>query len=323
MSFREQLQGGPFRSEIPRKIVVTLGVGGLAYFITDLLSSTSQQNQIWSLIMSVFIGGITLVTQFLLDLENRLTKLEKSQAKHAADVEEQVRVGFSKINEATELFALVEDSALRTDRVIQLVRNSAQISSTTQPLISRFAQNEIGRLSSLLKRLSDSAEVLYEGEDRNWLLSLTGTVADTIDAISLTTVDAVGGLWSSDLGQRYLDAQRDAIVHRGIHIRRVFILDIPELLTDPDFLNTCTLQREMGVEVRILELSAVPGLRRNSLFDFIVFDDSISYEMTAATRTGDRARASVLTTRLELQPERVKHRVQWFTDLWDSAREPD
>lgn len=317
---REYLQGGPIRSAIPLKIVVTVGVGGLAYVITDLVSTASEQRQIWSLILSVFIGGITLVTQFLLDLENRLTKLERSQAQHTADVEDHVRTGFSKINEATELFSLVEASALRTDRVTQLVRNSAQISSAHQALISQFAQAEMDRLSGLLKRLSDGAEVLYEGEDRDWLLTLTGVARKGIDTTSLPSVDSE--LWSSDLGQRYLDAQREAIVHRGVRIRRVFILEIPELATDKDFLNACTLQRSLGIEVRILELDRVPGQRRNSLLGFVLFDDVISYELTPASRA-DRAKAATLTTRLELQSERVKRRIQWFQDLWDSAREPD
>ncbi len=325
-NIRERFQERAARADVPRKIVISLGVGTLAYFITNLVADDSTGRQIWGLTLSVFIGGITLVTQLLADFENRLARVEEGQERHARDIEDRVKAGFSKINEATKLFGLVEASALRTEGVIQLVQHSTQIDAGSPPLVFRFAQAEITRMSDFLKELSDGGNVIYEGEDRDWMLSLTRSVESSIDATSLTTVDAGGtgfvdgGLWASDLGQRYLDAQREAI-HQGVQIRRVFILDKPDLANEQDFLGVCKLQQDMGVEVRILDSSAVPGLRRSSLFDFVLFDDVISYEVTPASRIEGATKPTILTTRLELRPSRVRDRLQRFKDLWTSARE--
>src|SRR5262249_4743213 len=147
---------------------------------------------------------------------------------------------------------------------------------------------EIGRMSEFLKELSEGGNVTYEGEDRDWMLALARNANSSIDATSLTTVDAGGrgfvdgGLWASDLGQRYLEVPRDAVM-RGIRIRRVFIMDRPDLVADEGFLSVCNMQHEMGIEVRVLDSSAIPEVQRSSLFDFILFDDAISYETTPAS----------------------------------------
>jgi hypothetical protein len=309
------------RARILRKVVVSLVMGALAYAITEL----SEQPQIWSIMLSVFIGGVTLVVQFLIEFESRLARVETAKEVHSAKIERMVENGFAKINEATELFSLVEASALRTDAVIQLVRHSTQIDPTAPALVFRFAQSEIGRMSEFLKEIGEGGTVLYEGEDRDWLLALARNAEWSVDATSLTTVDAGGrgfvdgGLWSNDLGRRYLEVQRDA-VQQGVQIRRVFILHRADLATDPDLITACRLQREIGIDVRVLDSSAIPSTRRDSLFDFVLFDESISYEVTPATRVEDTARPTIVNTRLELNSTRVKDRIQRFKDLWESAR---
>jgi hypothetical protein len=331
-----------------RKIFVSVAIGTIAYFITNILIERIGEKQIWAITLSLLLGGVTFLAQVLHDFEGRMTGVERSEVSHAASVEEiveqrfgeirdemeegfaridkVVQAGFTKINEATELFGLVEASALRTDAVTRLVRHSTQIDPTAPPLIFRFAQDEIGRMSEFLKELSEGGNVTYEGEDRDWMLSLARNANSSIDATSLTTVDAGGrgfvdgGLWSSDLGQRYLEVQRDAIM-RGIRIRRVFIMDRPDLARDDGFLSVCSMQHELGIEVRVLDSSAIPEVRRSSLFDFILFDDVISYETTPASSIEGSIRPTIVNTRLELRPNRVKDRIQRFKDLWASARE--
>src|SRR5882757_10786490 len=152
----------PSRIKVLVKILVSLATGALAYFLTDYLTNISNAPQLSGLTLSVFIGGVTLVTQFLGDFEDRFVKVESAQERHSRDIQGLVKAGFSKINEATELFGLVEASALRTDVVIQLVRHSTQIDPTSPPLIFRFAQHEISRMSEFLKELSEGGNVTYE-----------------------------------------------------------------------------------------------------------------------------------------------------------------
>jgi hypothetical protein len=308
---------------ILRKVLITTFTGGLAYLITN----TSDEPQMWSIALSTFIGSVVLVIQFLIDFENRLGAVEEAHNHHATTMERVVNEGFSKINEATELFGLVEASALRTDVVIQLVRHSVKIKPSSPSLVYDFAQSEITRMAEFLKDLSGGTEVTYDGEDRDWLLALARNARSTIDATSFITsgsghglVDE--GLWNSDLGQRYLEAQRDA-VDRGVVIRRLFILDSPELSDDPDVLDAFLRQNETGVQTRILYPSAIPGKRRSQLLDFVIFDNAVSYELTTAPRIGRDTSTVIANTRLVLAPHRVADRAQGFKDLWASAHEFD
>jgi hypothetical protein len=308
------------RNRILRRIAISLIIGAFAYGLTEL----TGQPAYLSLIVSVVLGGITLMVQFLMEFENRLTMVETSTAQHTARIEESVRVGFAKINDVTELFSLVEASALHTDAVTQLVRHSALLDPASPSLVFRFAQAEIARMSDFLKDLGEGGSVIYEGEDRDWLLALVRSAEQSIDATSLTTVDAGGtgyvdgGLWTTDLGQRYLQTQREA-VQRGVRIRRIFVIVRPSgEVTDDDVLAVCRPQQEVGIEVRVLDSAGLPG---NALFDFVLFDEAISYEVTPATRVDDSAPPAILNTRLELHTLRVHDRIQRFEHLWASARE--
>lgn len=306
---------------ILRKVLVSGVIGGMAYAITEL----TGQPEIWSITLSVFIGGVTLVVQFLVEFEARLASVERAKARHSARIEQMVEDGFAKINEATELFSLVEASALRTDAVIQLVRRATLIEPTVPPLVSKLAQAEIARVSDVLKELSEAGNVMYAGEDRDWLLALTQHTQSSIDATSLSTVDAVrtgfsdGGFWNSDLGQRYLELQRSA-VQRGVSIRRVFILPDP---TDPaassGLGDICQVHAGCGIEVRVLDSASTPSTLRDVMFDFVLFDGVISYEPTPASQLGQAAVPMILNTRLELRADWVKTRIERFRQLWEAA----
>ena len=43
------------------------------------------------------------------------------------------------------------------------------------------------------------------------------------------------------------------------------------------------MQRDIGVEVRMLDHKLIPDWMRSMIFDFIVFDGAVSYETTPAT----------------------------------------
>ncbi|MGQ0718353.1 MAG: DUF6879 family protein [Pseudonocardiales bacterium] len=309
--------GRPRRGVI-RKIFFTLLTGGGAFLITNL----SDQPLAWELTISVLIGGITLLVQFLNDLENRMEKIEERQEYHSIEMRSLINEGFVRTNKATELFQAVEASALHTDAVIQLVRHSTQIAPASPPLFYEFAQLQIDRMSEFLKGLSGGGVVEYDGEDQDWILGLTMRAKHTIDATSLSAVDAGGkgfdgGLWTSDQGRRYLKLQKEA-ANRGVAIRRVFIIDRPEQTNEADLLRICRQHQDLGIQVRVLDRSKT---LEASLFDFIVFDGVLSYEATPASLIDDNTRPTIIKTHLILRPERVKERMQRFEDLWKSAQE--
>ncbi|HEY8452573.1 MAG TPA: phosphatidylserine/phosphatidylglycerophosphate/cardiolipin synthase family protein [Natronosporangium sp.] len=310
------------RNRILRKVTVSLVVGGFVYLITEL----TGQEAIWNLTMSIFLGGLTLVVQLLMSFENRLAAVEDASTDHMTRLEVMIRSGFARINEVTELFNLVESSPMRTDTITQLVRHATLIDPKSPPLVLRFAESEVSRFSQFLKDISESRTVLYEGEDRDWLLALARNAVATIDATSLATMDGEGGgylddgLWTSDFGQRYLEAQREAI-QQGVMIRRLFVLvDGLNAISEEEILAVCRPQQAIGIEVRVLDPADVPAAQREALFDFIVFDGAISYETTAAPRLAESTRPTILNTRLELRPERVHGRIRRFEYLWECGR---
>lgn len=157
---------------------------------------------------------------------------------------------------------------------------------------------------------------------------MTREAKRSIDAISLSTVDAGvrgldGGLWTSDLGIRYLDLQRQAIA-RNVRIRRVFVFENAEMARGDETFQWIThLQRDIGVEVRMLDHEFIPDWMKSMIFDFIVFDGTVSYETTPATPFAvGQTRPGILRTRLAPMPDRIRELEERFEQLWEAA-DPD
>jgi len=307
-----------------RKGLTTLSVSGAVYLITSLYVGDEIM---WSVMLSVFIGGVLLVVQFLAEFENRLQTVENGQRHYFATVEDQIKYGSAGINDTSELFGRIEDSAIRAD-LKRLIRNSANLDHSAHTLIHLFASSEIARLSELMKGLSERGEITYDGEGRDSLLGLTRNAQATIDAVSFMAIDAGGqgleggGLWKSDFGQRYLEAQQKAL-ERKVMIRRIFVLDDTGGAHDPERLRMCEIQRDLGILVRILDPPTLPCLRQNWMYDFIVFDSAISFESTPAVWAIKGTKPAIARARLVLGPQRVADRLGDFAELWAAARELD
>ncbi len=147
----------------------------------------------------------------------------------------------------------------------------------------------------------------------------------TIDATSLTTVDGdgrgsiTGGLWTSALGQQYLQDQQAAI-QRGVTIRRIFIFNGPELPHDDDFGQVLRTHVQIGVKVRILSNADMTVGTRTNLFDFIVFDDVLSYQAAPAA-FDDGLPPTIVSTTLVTEIPRVRQRIDRYRQLWELARD--
>jgi hypothetical protein len=289
--------------------------------LTFLITNALDQSLATSVILSILIGGIALLVRFLVDFERRLAVVEALARSSQIRMEKLVGDAFSKINDATELFRSIEASALQTDLVTQLVRHSTGITQASPKLIYRFVRSEIREMSEFLKEMAEGGDVTYYGEDRDWLLGLTRHAAESIDAISLASVDR--GLWMSEIGQRYLEAQRQAVEENGVVIRRIFLLDTPEMANQPDIRWACQEQQKFGIQVRVLDRAGIPPMLRVQVLDFILFDRVMSYETTPASAANDTDRPAVAETRLVLRASRVTERMQVFRLLWEAAREVD
>ena len=134
--------------------------------------------------------------------------------------------------------------------------------------------------------------------------------------ISLAAVDH--DLWTSEIGRRYLDAQRRA-AQDGKRVRRIFVLEAPGTDQDPELRRSYEEQRGMRIETRLLDRAAVPTPLQLQLRDLIVFDDILAYETTPTT--AEATTAQVAETRLVLSAARVRECSQLFRELWDLSRE--
>jgi hypothetical protein len=299
-----------------KKVMITAVAGGVALAV----QIAAKQDPALSIVLSVVIGGVSLIVQFLLEFENRLAQLEDAQAVHARSVDEKLNATFVTVNEATELFNLLEKSAVQAQLVTQLVRNSTLIKPGSPPLLYSLAQQELSRTSRFLKELGDGTVVTYDGEDRDWLLALAACVEETVDAISMTTVDAGAGfdrgLWSTDLGKRYLNAQSEAVQERGVKIRRLLVLDQETELDSASLRQLCQRHLEAGIEVRLIEPRKVPVSLQTELFDYAIFDKSISYQLSSGTWTTEDGSPIIVGTRLILQEDELERRIKNFEKLW-------
>jgi hypothetical protein len=312
-----------FDNPVVRRIAVTATAGGFTYAITNL----TGQPQSTVLTLSILIGGVTLLAQFLSSFEARQRRVEDKLAsfeRHQADalrgVKEILGDEIARMNQATRTYDVIgraSISALSADRVASI---AAGLAGMAPSLAFKVAQVEIDSALRFAEELSKGREVTYEGEDRDWLQALTRNVRTTMDATSRASSTAGGGFedegfWDSEIGMRYLEWQREAI-ERGITVRRIFVLDDISIIAGSEFQNLLREQADVGITVRILDASKMSSGRRLLIPDIIIFDREISYELARGSKFGSDAVPYFINTRLILEPEAVGKRIRSFEDLW-------
>lgn len=287
-------------------IILKIGLPLLIGLITLVAANIGGMQVRNSLELAAVVAFGAALILFIVDAEARFSA-----------VSERMEDGFAKLGKSVEASARAEQSLLGTTQL-------AEFLGTVDPLLQRLARREIERATSFVRQLPVGTEVAYEGEDRDWLLGLTREAAFSIDAISLSTVDAGvfgldGGLWTSDLGIRYLELQREAVA-RKVRIRRIFVFESAEMPDDESFLRIPQAQRDVGIEVRMLDRPLIPHWMKSIIFDFIIFDGAVSFETTPATNFAvDQARPGKLRTRLALTPDRIRDLEEQFELLWEAA----
>ncbi len=304
--------GGVSRSLVPG-IALKIGFPLLIGLITLLSAEAGGVSGLNSLMLSAVITFGSALILFMVDTEIRISAVDERTAQ-----------GFAKIGRSAELSSMIERSTLGATLLADFLETASQADGRVNPLLQRLARREVERVTLLVRQLPVGSEITYDGEDRDWLLGLTREAERSIDAISLSTVDAGmrgfdGGLWTSDLGTRYLELQREAIA-RHVSIRRIFVFENEDLARDETFLKITQMQRDVGVKVRMLDHQLIPDWMRSMIFDFIVFDGVVSYETTpAATFAAGQTRPAIVRTLLAPMPARVRDLEDQFEQLWDAA----
>jgi hypothetical protein len=306
------IKGGTRRG-LASGIIIKVGFPLLIGLITLTAAEAGGMSGRNSLALTAVVTFGSALVLFIVDTEVRISA-----------VNERMEEGFAEIGRSAELSSKMERSILGSELLTAFLETACQADGPVNPLLLRLARREIQQVTSFVRQLPVGSEIAYDGEDRDWLLGLTQEAELSIDAISLSTVDAGvhgldGGLWTSDLGIRYLELQREAIA-RKVRIRRIFVVVDEEMVHDEDFRRITDMQRDVGVEVRMLDHQLIPRLMQSMIFDFIVFDGAISYETTPATTFSvSQTKPGILRTRLAPMPARVRDLEDQFEQLWDAA----
>jgi hypothetical protein len=230
---------------------------------------------------------------------------------------------FQKIERSDHLFGPMERSVVDVALLTDFLETAAEADAGVSPLLQRLARREIKRVASFVRQLPVGNEIAYDGEDREWLIGLTQEAQHTIDAISLVIGDTEirafdGGLWTTDLGTRYLTLQREAI-DRRVSIRRIFVFENQDLARDEVFLKITQIQRDVGVDVRTLDRRLIPEWLQSRIFDFVVFDGAVSYEISAIGFKSGGTIPTIVRTLLVPIPARVRDLENQFEQLWAAA----
>ena len=292
-------------SPVMARVGASLAVGGVTYAVTALV----HQSTTTSVLLSVFIGGLVLVVQYLSEFEHRLTASG-----------EQMRTSLAHLNAATRLEDLLRASPLRSEDVSNLAKDITAIHDLGVFLISELAMTEWKRLVRFIGELK-TGETRYIGEDREWLLALTSRVQNEIVATSSMSVD--GSFWETELGARYVDMQGEAVA-RGVRVRRVFLLDESRPAPDVIFQRVWATQQQKHIEVRILPVGRLTILQHNLYKDYVLFDQKIYYQVQPPARrwVNDKATGAVAETLLSAKPEEVEFGRSYFEQLWHVAKAP-
>lgn len=301
--------GDVSRSLVPG-MIVKIGFPLLIGLITLVSARVGGMPGRYSLALTAVVTLGSALVLFIVDTEARLSAVDERMAQ-----------GFARIDRAAELSATPERSIIDSDLLAELLRTASQPNERVNPLLQRLARREVERVTSFVRQLPVGSEITYEGEDRDWLLGLTREAERSIDAISLSAVDAGargpdGGLWTSDLGLRYVELMREAIA-RKVRIRRIFVFESAEMARAEDFQRVTQVQRAVGVEVRMVVRAFVPEWMQPNILDLIVFDGIVSYEATPLTE--GQPRPGLLRTLLAPVPARVRELEERFERLWEFA----
>ena len=204
----------------------------------------------------------------------------------------------------------------------EAARTATSLRSVAPPLVTDLVDAELARISTFMSQLQTGCAT-YLGEDQDWLMALACSTRSSLDATSLSTADRTGlrfdrTFWTSDIAQRYLLSQRE-IITRGVAVRRLFVLDRPELAGDPDLIRLCRQQTQLGIQVRLLVPSAVPPDHAGTVTDFIIFDRVLAYETLGPRWPTDDGCEPATRTQLWLDPAQIADRVRLFQDLWHAS----
>jgi hypothetical protein len=313
------------RRRLPRslwKMVVSVMTFAVTFSVTNLL--VRQNTLMWSTCVGLFVAGISFVAQFLFDVEEALNEGRAAQVRTERVTTELIGDRFRQVGESTAFYADAQRTVVGMNAVTDVVHGLVEVAEAA-PLARALITAEFERLRRLTKVLTEGSYAIYNGEDREWLLTLAGQRLRSVDSVSIVSIEGRnqlivdGGPWRSDRARRYFDAQAEALEPPSdTVVRRVFVVRDEKIAQISEFLDLCAEQEAVGMRIQVLDLSTPIGRQYQTLPEFILFNNEVSYEPSPAVRTAHGERPVLVSTRLDFDPERIAKLSRLFERLWQA-----
>ncbi|MCX5369848.1 hypothetical protein OG613_17285 [Streptomyces sp. NBC_00015] len=296
--------GGMRIAPLVLRTLITIVVSLLAYGIARLIHPS--QDALERLEVSIGVGSLTLIIQYMVGFERRLASMEASERTRTRGLHDP----FHQFSEAAGLLSELDQAGMSISDVKRLINSASMVGQQGPEIVKAFARAEIQSLALVITDLTGMA-ACWQGRDNERLIRLTECAQRTIDAMS-SPIDRA--FWDTDPAGHYLDAQVEAMRGRGVSIRRLFMINIAEE-SDPRFMELCHGQRDLGIMVRFMVLSPQRHTRAAAR-DIVIFDDTLYLDFEPDLQQGN------FQTRLDADARRVDEQVRRFNGLWQAATEP-
>lgn len=300
-----------------KTVVYSIALGVLVWFLQKIVEKVTHGGESGVGQTQIILSCVVAVIPLMLQLLDGLDEQRDEARQYYEDLYLQMRRHIATLNDVSRMWEGVQEAGVADSAILQMLSHAALLSRDASPLLKSFANDAIESVARTLEQLNEGV-CYYDGEDRDWLLSLTSAAGDSIDATSLPLVDAGvdgfdGGFWASDLGEDYLKAQTTAIRERGVRIRRIFY--VKDASGQSTLQSVVQKMQDSQIDVRVVRAED----SRLHPEDFIVFDAAASYELSPYAFGAATAARVITRTSLWVEPEAVQKRIQRFAALWDEA----
>ncbi|RSO09968.1 hypothetical protein DMH26_00200 [Streptomyces sp. WAC 05379] len=299
--------GGRRRAPLVLRTLITVVVSTVAYGLIDLINLS--QDTLEKLGVSIGVGCLTLIVQYMVVFERRLAMTETDQQTRARELHDH----FHQLSENAGLLSGLDQAGMNAGDARRLIKSASLVGLQGPEILKAFARAEIESLASVITDLTGMT-AHWQQDNNECLIRLTGCAQLTIDATS-SSVDRP--FWDTDPAEYYLDAQVEAMRDRAVTIRRLFMITADEE-SNPAFMlrliELCEKQRDLGIKVRCIVVSPQQHTRVTAR-DIVIFDDALYVEFDPDFQQRN------LRTRLDADGRRVNGQVRHFNELWQAATE--
>lgn len=131
----EKQRGDDRKVPIVRKLAVSVGIGAIAYLVTNILIDAIGERQIWVITLSLLIGSVVFLVQFTVTVELQMNDVERAEARHSRSVEHLVDERLSEIRQDRKSRVGWRKStrSCRTDSARSMRRRNCSGSSRPRP----------------------------------------------------------------------------------------------------------------------------------------------------------------------------------------------